>query len=197
MELEEMKSLWEDLSVKVEKQEKIQKDILMEITQKKYRQKIGHIAFSEILGSIICFACAGYFIYKFPVLQNPINQVLMLFNILVMMVIPVFSLRSIWNLNQVDLGKSSPSEVMEKFTKNKRRFWKVQKYGLYLSGVFMLSILPPMAELAGEPSLVEKSWFWWGYVLFGLVFLFFFARFVMNKYKKALKDSEKAIQDLD
>jgi hypothetical protein len=197
MELDEMKSLWEDLSVKVEKQEKIQKEILMEMTQKKYRQKIGHIAFSEILGSIICFACAVYFIYKFPALQNPINQVLMVFNILVVTVLPIFSLKSIWQLNQLDLGVSSPSEVMEKFKRNKQRFWKVQKYGLYLSGLFLLSVLPPLAELAGEQSMVQKSWFWWGYVPFGFVFLFFFTRFVMKKYQGSLKDSEHVIQNMD
>lgn len=197
MELEEMKSLWEDLSVKVEQQEKIQKEILMEMTQKKYRQKLGQVAFSEILGSVICFACAGYFIYKFPQLQNPVNQVLMILNILIVTIIPVFSLKSIWSLNQLDLGESAPVRVLEKFQRDKKRFWKVQKYGLYLSGIFLITILPPLMELAGDPSMVERSWYWLGYVPIGFMFLFFFTRFVMKKYQASLKDSEEVLKNLD
>jgi hypothetical protein len=52
-------------------------------------------------------------------------------------------------------------------------------------------------ELAGDPSMVERSWYWLGYVPIGFIFLFFFTRFVMKKYQASLKDSEEVLKNLD
>ena len=112
-------------------------------------------------------------------------------------IIPIFSLRSLWSINKINLAESSQAEVMKHFVKEKRRFWIVQKTGLYLSFLLLLTIIPPMAELAGSPPISQKPWFWWIYPAIGIVFLIFFVRFITSSYKKSLKDSESLIQTLE
>lgn len=197
MELEEMKSIWGELSGKVENQEKIKKEELMKMTRVRYKKKIGKIALAEVLGSVICFAFAIYWIVKFPDLENPVNQVMMIFNILLVIILPVFSLKSIWQLNQLDLGISHPSEVVNKFIRDEKRFWIVQKAGLFLSCILLITILPPLAELGGNPSVMTEPWFWWAYVLFGFLFFVFFTRMVIGHYKGTLKKSEDILRELD
>ncbi len=42
MELEEMKTLWEEMSLKVEKQQIVTDQLIMEMTQQKYKNKFNN-----------------------------------------------------------------------------------------------------------------------------------------------------------
>ncbi|WP_026951013.1 hypothetical protein [Algoriphagus mannitolivorans] len=197
MELEEMKSLWEELSLKVEQQEKIQKKVLMELTQNNYRKRLNSIRIPELLGSVVCLGYAAYFILNFSKLTVTINQIFAAFDILFLIGLPIASLLAIRNLNQLNIVKNTPAKILEKFAKRKIQFLKVQQFGLIFSGLFLISALPPLAEIAGKADIIQQPYFWLAYVPAGLLFIYFFGRWGIKKYQKVIKDSEEMIRGLE
>lgn len=196
MELEEMKSLWEDLSGKVENQEKIKKEELMKMTKKNYQNRLFSIYFPEILGSVVCFGYAGYFIFQIGKLELPINQVLAVFNTVMMITLPTISLWTLARLNSLKITDESPSLLVEKFKKEKTFFWKFQQFNLMLSGLFVVSILPPLAELLGKKDLILEPIFWMVYVPLGLLSVYIFGRITIRKYYKSLQEAQQLIEGI-
>jgi hypothetical protein len=196
MELDEMKSLWEDLSGKVENQEKIKKEELMKMTKKNYHNRLFSIYLPEILGSVICFGYAGYFIFQIGKLELPINQVLAVFNTVMMITLPTISLWTLARLNSLKITDESPSLLVEKFKKEKTFFWKFQQINLMLSGSFVVSILPPLAELLGKKDLILEPIFWMVYVPLGLLSVYIFGRITIKKYYKSLQEAQQLIEGI-
>lgn len=196
MELDEMKTLWEDLSGKVENQEKITKEELMKMTKKNYQNRLNSIYLPEILGSVICFGYAGYFIFQIEKLELPINQVLAIFNTAVMIILPIISLWTLARLNSIKISDESPSNLVEKFKKEKTFFWKFQQFNLMLSGLFAVSILPPLAELFGKKDLILEPTFWMAYVPVGLICIYIFGRITIRKYYKSLQEAQQLIEGI-
>lgn len=191
-----MKSLWENLSGKVENLEKIKKEELIKMTEKKYQNRLGAIYLPEILGSVICFAYAGFFIFQIGKLELPINQVLAVFNTAIMIILPIISLWSLARLNSLKITDESPSLLVEKFKKEKSFFWKFQRFNLMLSGLFAVSILPPLAELFGKKDLILQPVFWLVYVPVGLICIYVFGRFTIRKYNKSLQDAQQLFEGI-
>jgi hypothetical protein len=197
MELDEMKNLWEDLSGKVESQQKLNKEQLLEMTKKSYQNSLGKIYLPEILGSIICFFYAGFFIFQIGKLEFPVNQILAVFNTAAMIVLPVISLVTLYRLNRLVLKEDTPAHLLKRFMAHKTFFWKFQRLNLILSGVFAITILPPLAELVGKVDLIMESKFWMVYVPIGLIFIYIFGRWAFRKYDKALLDTQQLIEGID
>jgi hypothetical protein len=197
MELDEMKNLWEDLSGKVESQQKLNKEQLLEMTKKSYQNSLGKIYLPEILGSIICFLYAGFFIFQIGKLEFPVNQILAVFNTAAMIVLPVISLVTLYRLNRLVLKEDTPAHLLKRFMAHKTFFWKFQRLNLILSGVFAITILPPLAELVGKVDLIMESKFWMVYVPIGLIFIYIFGRWAFRKYDKALLDTQQLIEGID
>lgn len=196
MELEEMKGLWADLSLKIEKQDKIQKELLMEITKQKFRKKLNHIQLPEMIGSVICFVYAMYLLSKFSGLELWYNQVLAMVTILIMTMLPLASLSAIKGMQSVKIDEDSPAKALEKFTKSKVRFLKVQRYGIIFGALLLVTILPPISEIQGSTELISKPWFWMIYLLGGSLFIYLFSKWAIEKYKKVIESSEKLLSEL-
>ncbi len=197
MELDEMKSLWADLSLQVEKQDKIQKELLLQITKQKFRSKMNAVNIPEIIGSLVCVGYAMYFLARFSDFEIWYNQVFALVNIFIMIVLPVASLSAIKGMRGLRLDSESQVSILDKFTKSKIRFWKVQRYGMVFGGVIMITILPPLAELNGSIEKIQNPIFWMIYIPAGLVFMYLFTRFVYKKYKGTIEASEKMLRQID
>lgn len=197
MELEEMKSLWSDLSVQVEKQDKIQKELLMEITKQKFRNRLNSVRIPEVLGSLVCIGYAMYFLSRFGDFELWYNQVFALVTIFIMIVLPTLSLSAIKGMRNLRIDSESPAAMLEKFTKNKIRFWKVQRYGMIFGGIVMITILPPMAELSGSDEMISNPTFWMIYIPAGFLFMYLFSRYALKKYKGVIDSSEKMLQEVE
>lgn len=196
MELDEMKSLWGSLSDATERQEKIKKEELMNLTKKNYQRKLWSIYLPELLGAVITFLYAGFFITQFDRLEFKVNQVLAIFNTSVMIILPIISLLTLHRLNRLNISDNSPMELVAKFKKNQLFFWKFQRLNMILSGFFAITILPPLAELVGKKDLVMEPQFWIFYVPIGLVCVYFFSKFTLRKYEKSLQEAELLIEGI-
>ena len=196
MELDEMKSLWADLSLHVERQDKIQKELLIQITKQKFRSKLNGIRIPELIGSLICVFYAMYFLSNFSEFELWYNQILALISILILIALPVASLSAIQNMRSLHLDSEAPATLLQKFTKNKIRFLKLQRYGIFFGAVLMFTILPPYAELSGSES-VSDPLFWIIFIPIGPVFMFLLSRWVLKKYKGVIDSSEAILKELE
>lgn len=196
MELEEMQSLWADVSQKIEKQDKIQKELLMEMTKQKFRKKLNHIRLTETIGSIICFVYAMYLLSKLSELELWYNQVFAMITILIMTVLPIASLSAIKAMRSVKIGNEAPAKMLEKFEKAKIRFWKVQRYGIIFGAMVLVTVLPPISEIQGSTDMISKPLFWVIYLPAAMLFMFLFSRWALGKYKNVIDSSEKLLSEL-
>ena len=64
MELEEMKSLWEDMSQRVEKLELTNEKKLMELTQLKYKTKFSKLTSYERSGAVVCYLVGLFILFN-------------------------------------------------------------------------------------------------------------------------------------
>lgn len=192
-----MKSLWADLSLQVEKQDKIQKKLLMEITKQKFRNKLNAVRIPEILGSFICVGYAMYLLSQFSNLELWYNQIFALISIFIMIALPAASLTAIKGMRSVRIDLEAPATILDKFNKSKIRFWKVQRYGLIFGAILLITIIPPLTELNGSIEKIQNPLFWIFYIPAGVVFMFLLTRFVYKKYKGTIEASEKMLSELD
>lgn len=192
-----MKSLWADLSLQVEKQDKIHKELLMEITKQKFRNKLNSIRIPEILGSMVCVGYAMYLLARFADFELWYNQVFALVTIFIMIALPVASLTAIKGMRNLRLDKESPATILNKFTKSKIRFWNVQRYGMIFGAIVMLTLIPPLAELNGSGEMISNPVFWLIYIPAGLVFMYLFSRWALKKYKGVIDSSERMLRDIE
>lgn len=197
MELDEMKSLWADLSLQVEKQDKIQKEILLQITKQKFRSNMNGIRIPEILGSLVCAGYAMYFLSRFGDFELWYNQIFALIAIFFMIALPTASLTAIKGMRNIKLDSEAPAKLLEKFSKSKIRFWKTQRYGMIFGAILMISILPPLVELNGSEEIIYKPWFWGIYVPGGLIYMLVFSRWVLKKYRAVINSSENMLKELE
>lgn len=196
MELEEMKSLWQDLSLKVENQQKIQKELIMEMTKEKFKKKLDGIRIPEMLGTVIAFGYAAYLIFNFGQLNFWFTQVFASFNILFFTLIPLASIMAVYQLRSLQINHLATTEMLGKFRRAKRDFWKVQLVAAWMSGVVILTLAPTLGDIQGKLDRFLQPEFWMIYVPLGLAFIFFFSRYVLSKYRRIMNQSEDILREV-
>ncbi|WPR77891.1 hypothetical protein [Algoriphagus sp. NG3] len=196
MELEEMKSLWADVSLRVEKQDKIQKELLLEITRQKFRNKLNSIRIPEILGSFVCVAYAMYLLSHFGELELWYNQVFALISIFILIALPTASLTAIKRMRSLRPDSEAPVVLLQKFTKSKIHFFKLQHYGIIFGAILMFTILPPYAELNDSKGITDPL-FWMIFIPSGPVLMYLISRWVLKKYKGVIASSEKILREIE
>lgn len=196
MELEEMKSLWQKLSIKVENQEKIQKEILMEMIKTKFKRKIDGIRIPELFGTVIAFGYAAYLACNFGKIDLWFTQVFAVFNILFFIVLPLASLTTIYQMKSLQINHLTTAEMLVKFQQAKKNFWKVQQLAVWLSGLVVLTLVPTFGDIQDKMDKFLQPEFWMIYVPLGLAFTFFFSRYVLRKYGRIMQKSEDMLRDV-
>ncbi len=197
MELEEMKLLWSDLNVKVEKQSRIQQEMIMKITRQKYRSKLEVIRLSEMVGSVVCFIYVAYLMSHFGELVLWYNRVLAIVSMLILIIPPILSLRVLRGMKNLQVGIESPAVLLQKFARRKLEFWKIQRMSMLLSGVLLLTVLLPFTEIEGTGNRLTTYSFWMIYIPLALLFMLLFSRWVWSKYKGAIEASEQLLSELN
>ncbi|WBL41623.1 hypothetical protein PBT90_12750 [Algoriphagus halophytocola] len=125
------------------------------------------------------------------------NQIFALVAVFLMIALPVASLSAVKGMRNIRIDAEAPAKLLEKFSKSKVQFWKVQRYGIICGVILLICILPPLTELNGSEEIVYKPWFWGIYIPGGLVFLVLFSRWVLKKYRRVMDSSEVMLKELE
>jgi hypothetical protein len=195
MELEEMKSLWQDLSVKVENQEKIQKELILEMTKARFTRKVDGIRIPEMLGTLISLGYAGYLIFNFGRIDLWYNQLFAVADVLFFIILPLASMSAIYQMRGLQINHLATAAMIDEFRRAKKNFWQVQQAAVWLSGVIVLTLVPVLGDIQDKSERFMRPEFWMIYIPVALTFLFFFSRYVLGKYRKITRQLEELLQD--
>lgn len=199
MELEEMKSLWQEMSQKIDKQQLVTDQLIMEMTQQKYSNRFSRLLFFESLGTLVCIAAAVLILINLRQLDTWYLMTCGIFVVGVLLILPFFTLQSLTRIKNIKLSSYSYKETLVKFEKSKSRVLLIQRGGLFLSFMLAVLIIPVFQKIfQGEDFFQQEIgatlWISIGVML---VFLFFFARWGYRCYKSVTRSAESVLKEME
>ena len=196
MELKEMKTTWEALSKKVENQEKLSRQMIRKMTERNYRSKLSKIAYSEYIGTVICYIGAAYLIMNFTKITSFTMQAFCILAILLLFALPVISLKSLKGIKAINIAAQSYSATLREYAHHKIRFLKLQQLNVSLGLSFMLIVVPVLSAIQGK-DISQIPYFWILIFPISIAFFLAFAFWVLRSYKKIMDETEKMLSDID
>lgn len=197
MELEEMKSLWEDMSQKVDQQKILTDQLILDMTKERFDTKMRSISIPESIAALICFAAVIYIISNFNSLDIWYLQLTGIFAIIACLVLPVLSLKSIQKMKSVHISKSTFKETVAAYAKGKAKFMQIQKTSFYASFLVLIALVIVFGKIMKGIdvfTMTEKlNWL----VPSGIGVLFIFSQWVLKKYKKATDSANNILKELE
>lgn len=197
MELQELQTLWSQMSQELADQKKLTNDIIMKMTQEKYVNKFGKIVIYESIGAIICFAAALYVLVNFGKLEIWYLQLCGIFTLLFLIILPILTLKSLRRIKQINVAESSFKDTIVQFTKAKNQLLLLQRVGIYLSFLLMFTTLPVASKLLKNKDLFLETGIWYVYLPIMGIFLFFFTRWGYGCYKNITSSAESILSELE
>jgi hypothetical protein len=199
MELEEMKSLWEEMSQKVEKQQLVTDQIIMDMTQQKYTNKFSKILVYESLGTVICFGMAVYLLFNIQKLDTWYLLGFGIFTITFLFLLPLFTLRSLTRIKRLNVAAHSYKETLVLFERSKKRVLLLQRAGIYLSLILFWAVLPVFSKIFNDKDMFTMDMNVFPWIFTGVVFvlIIFFARWGYGCYKSITVSAEKVLRELE
>ena len=197
MELEELKSSWETLSRKMEKQQQLNSKLIEQMTNQKYKNRLNNIARPEFIGSIICFIMAIALIWNFSTLNTLLLQICGGFSVLFLIVIPVLSLQSIRSLQTINMSLPTYKNTLKEFAVQKIRFQKIQKLNVILSFIFIVAFAPVSVKLIAGKDISQNITLWLTILPVSIIVLFFVSKWVLRHYNNTLTKAEELLTEIE
>ena len=196
MELDEMKATWEALSNRLQKQEVLTNQVIEKMTTDNYRSKVNRIAYSEYIGTIICYIGAAYLITNFPKITGITIQILCITAVLLLFTLPVISLKSVKGLKNLNISTAGYAEILREYMLNKVRFQRLQKWNVVLALLLLLTFLPVITAIMGKDITTAPN-FWTLILPIGILLFSTFAIWVLRYYNRILRNAEEELKEID
>lgn len=195
MELEEMKTLWEEMTVEIEKQKKLTASIINKMTQTSYRNKINRILVPETIGSLFCLAEVLYILINIHKLNAWYLLGCGIVSVLILCLMPILSVRATYSIWSLNILENDYKKSLMAYSKAKIQFMFVQKLNFYFGALLIIVLLPVMGKLVGGKDFFSDTRLSF---LYAIMFPFFYpmARWVFKKYTKSGNDAENILQEL-
>ena len=194
MELEEMQAAWTAMSSELEQQKKLTNELIMNMTQERYKNTWSLLWNAERLASLVCYGFLIFLLLKFALLDTVLLKICGVLAAIIMAIIPVLSLRSIKNIKEVNLSTASVRETIATYSTQKQKFLSFQKLNVALSFVFMLVSVPVTIKILNGRNIFtdfgHKLWF---VIPFMLLFFVGFFWLIYRWYKHMFQRSQKLI----
>ena len=197
MELDELRSAWETLSMKMEKQQQLNAKLIEQMTNQNYKHRVNNIARPEFIAGIISFIMAIALILNFGKLNTLLLQVFGGFSALFLIVLPVLSFQSIKGLQTINMSLSTYKNTLKEFAIQKIRFQKFQKLNVFLSFIFMVAFAPVSVKLLAGKDIFQNLIPWLTIFPASVIVMFFVSRWVLRHYNNALKKAEELLTDIE
>jgi hypothetical protein len=197
MELQELQTLWSEMSQELEQQKKLTNELIMKMTQERYSNKFQKISMYETIGAVICFISALFILLKFTVLDTWYLQLCGAFTVLFLILLPILTLGSLNRIKRINLAENSFKDTIVQFTKAKKQLLLLQRIGIYLSFLLMFTILPVASKIGKGKDLFLETNIWYVYLPVMAIFLFFFARWGYGCYKNITSSAENILGELE
>ncbi len=200
MELEEMQSVWSELSDQLEKQKKLTDKMIIMMTQEKYRKKINKVAYPETIGAIICYSAVAVILFNIQKLDTWYNLLAGVLCVLILIILPMVSLKFLYGIRNIDIANNSFKETLLNYAKRKKRFQKSMKWSYYLGFILMFAIMPVTAKIVNDKDVflgVNSTWTLVTAIPLAILFFIVFSKWTMKWYSKNVNSAESLIKDLE
>ncbi len=197
MELEEMQAIWSQMSDQIENQKKLTNKLIMEMTQERFKNKIGIISKYEGMGAVICFAAAILILFQLSKLDTWYLLISGIFTIAYLILLPIYILRSINTMKRINIISNTYKETLIEYAKNRKQFLFSQRLGIYLNFILMIVSLPVIIKLfKDEDIFVTNVEVLYWYIPIMTLFLTFFSKWGYGKYKRLTASATKILEEL-
>jgi hypothetical protein len=196
MELDEMKTLWSEMSAKLDAQKKLTDKMIMMMTQQRYQNKLSKIRTPELISSGLCFVMVLSILFSLHTFDTPYLLGCAIASAVILSVLPVLSLWAVRQVSRVDIGESNYKEALLQYTGAKRRLLGVQKLSFYLSFVLLIVALPVAVKMMGGKTTDIEIGTWLWYLPLGFLFYVVFARWVYRCYVKVTVQLEDLLREI-
>lgn len=197
MELEEMQAAWTEMSGELAQQKKLTNELIMKMTQDRYRNTWSFLWNAERFASLVCYAFLIFLLVKFSLLDTLLLKVCGVLAAIIMAIIPILSLRSIKNIKEVNLSAATVKETISTYAAQKQKFLSFQKLNVALSFVFMIVSVPVTIKILNGRNLFtdfgNKLW-----VVIPFMLVFFIAIFwlIYKWYRHMFRQSQNLIDEV-
>ena len=192
-----MKSLWNDMSQKVDQQKVLTDKLIIDMTQERYENKLRHISIPESIAALICFVVVLYLVSNFGLLDVWYLQLLGAITIISCLILPILSLKSIQKMKAINISKNTYRESLTKYAKGETKFMLLQKISFYVSFLVLISSVIVFSKIIKDIdifTITEKlNWL----VPSGIGVLYIFTQWVLKKYKKATISANNILKELE
>lgn len=195
MELEEMKSLWEEMSSKVEKQSKITDALILKMTNLNYRRKVNKLMVYEVIGAFVCLLGLLFMAVNFYKLDTWYLQVCSFVSAVILILLPVFSIKALCRMSRINISENNYQQTLVAYSKGKVQFLMVQKASFYVGAILLVSLLPVMGKLITGHDFFKVSNIWLVYAI-SFPFFYYYAVWVWNNYTKSVLEAENILKEL-
>jgi len=198
MELEEMKSVWAEMSQEVEKQKQLNDELILKMAHKKSSSRLNKIIRLESLGVIISIIMLVYLIVNFDKFNNWLSLTGGIGLTVIMFLSIYFGVDIVLKARKVDVIKSTYAQALSDFNELRRTLRLYKKFSIAIYLVIPFLMYPVMATLFFDKNLLDEPEDLLENVIVCIIVLpivwFLIYRFYksnMSKVSKAIKDVEK------
>src|SRR5258705_13107893 len=196
MEIEEMKILWEEMSLEIEKKNKLTDRMIIKMIQSDYRNKLQNILIPEVIGAFVCLVESLFILVNLQKLNTWYLLACGIVSVLILFLLPIMSLRAIRKIKSINIPDNNYKQSLLEYSRGKLQFVFVQKLSFCLGAVLMLSIIPVMGKLISGTDFFKTTSLWYWYAI-GFPFFYFFASWVFKRYRKTVSLAENILKELD
>lgn len=196
MELDEMKTLWEEVSQKVEKQQTMTDKLILEMTKARYKNRFNKITAYEASGTVICISMAIIVIINFEKLDSWYLVVSGIFAVFFLIALPFVVLRTLNQIRNLNIGMGNFKEVLNQYAKLQDKLLQIQRFGIYFNVIFLfVSFLLAGKIMNNIDILLDGApWFW---MIPAGLFLYFISRWSYGHYVRITKSAEDILKELE
>ena len=199
MQLEEMKNLWDEMSLKIDSQQKLTNKLIMEMTQQKFRNRFNTLSLYETSGTVICFLAATFILLNLDKMDTWYLMLCGILSLLILIILPILSLRALFGLKKLNLSKNNYKETLLEFSKRKKNMMLIQQFSVGISIVLMWMVAPVFSMIVnGKDFFMQEHST--GLLLFyaaSTIGVIFFARWGYGCYKRITASAEKDLKELE
>jgi hypothetical protein len=196
MQLEEMQTLWGEMSIAVEKQKKLTDSLILKMIRADYRNKLNKILIPEAISTLIAFAAVLYILLNLQKLTTWYLLACGITTVLILVVLPILSIRSIYKMKAVNILSNGLKHSLQEYSKQKLRWVSIQKTSFYLGAILMVVTLPAVCQIISGVDVFTKTKLWLGYAI-AFPFYYAFAKWVLNYYTKTTVAAEAILKELE
>ena len=197
MNVEELQSIWNEMSAELEKQKRLTHEIIIKMTKERYKGQLQKIAKYEGIGAVVCFGAAVFILLNFDKLDTWYLAVCGAFTMMYLLVFPIMVLRSIQNMRRIDISEGNYTDNLQSFTKARDQFLFLQRIGIGLAFLLILTTLPVAGKLMDNKDIFMNSELLLWYLPVMIVFLVVFSRWGYKAYKNITQSAENILREVE